>query len=248
MSNFAALVKQATEQDFSGWDFSWLQNRWKQQQVSWNFRELVEKSLQNCNSLLDMGTGGGEFLASLKPLPANTVATENWQPNVAIAKNNLPSISIISGFEDENIPLRSNSFQLITNRHESFNAQEIVRLLQPGGCFLTQQVGGQDNLELNKKIQSNQQGSYANWNLLTACQQLERSGLTVELQKEKFPVTEFYDIGAVVYYLKAVPWQIPDFSVAKYRKELEKIHKQMEQEGKFAVTSHRFLIKAKLLI
>ncbi len=26
----------------------------------------------------------------------------------------------------------------------------------------------------------------------------------------------FFDIVAIVYYLKAIPWQIPDFSVEQY--------------------------------
>jgi hypothetical protein len=30
-------------------------------------------------------------------------------------------------------------------------------------------------------------------------------------QKEEFPVSRFFDIGAIVYYLMAIPWQIPDF-------------------------------------
>ncbi len=34
-----------------------------------------------------------------------------------------------------------------------------------------------------------------------------------------------YDVGAIVYYLKAVPWEIPDFSVEKYFDKLQEIHK-----------------------
>jgi len=33
-----------------------------------------------------MGTGGGEFLASLAPLPMHTSATEAYPPNVEIAR------------------------------------------------------------------------------------------------------------------------------------------------------------------
>ncbi|MNJ78400.1 hypothetical protein D3C77_761450 [compost metagenome] len=31
------------------------------------------------------------------------------------------------------------------NRHEAYSVQELNRILKPGGLFITQQVGGQNN-------------------------------------------------------------------------------------------------------
>lgn len=36
-----------------------------------------------------MGTGGGEFLAGLQPLPPHTCATEGYPPNIPIAQQRL---------------------------------------------------------------------------------------------------------------------------------------------------------------
>ena len=45
----------------------------------------------------------------------------------------------------------------------------------------------------------------------------------------------FYDIGAVVYYLKVIERQIADFSIEKYRQRLFKLHQQIEKGGKFII-------------
>ncbi|WP_429790875.1 hypothetical protein [Brevibacillus formosus] len=40
----------------------------------------------------------------------------------------------------------------------------------------------------------------------------------------------------VIYYLKTIPWQIPDFEVEKYREELYSIHLHIERQVYFWVT------------
>jgi hypothetical protein len=57
--------------------------------------------------------------------------------------------------------------------------------------------------------------------------------------------TVFYDVGAVVYFLRKVPWTVPGFSVDAYRSQLSAMHAQIEREGEFTAHSRRFLIEAK---
>ena len=47
---------------FKGWDFSYLENRWVDEELPWNYRDILKKYLNPDYKLLDMGTGGGEFL------------------------------------------------------------------------------------------------------------------------------------------------------------------------------------------
>lgn len=63
---------------------------------------------------------------------------------------------------------------------------------------------------------------------------------------EEYPTTRFLDIGAVIFYLQAVPWQIPGFEFQTYRKQLLALHKKIESIGHFEVKAHRFLIEAEL--
>jgi SAM-dependent methyltransferase len=46
------------------------------------------------------------------------------------------------------LPFRDGSLDLICNRHESFLALEVSRVLAPGGTFVTQQVDYHDNDDL----------------------------------------------------------------------------------------------------
>ena len=56
--------------------------------------------------------------------------------------------------------------------------------------------------------------------------------------------TVFYDIGAVVYFLRVVVWIVPDFTVGKYREELLALHHRIEREGGFETSASRLLIEA----
>ena len=61
-SDFERLTAEALAQDFSGWDFSWLQGRWYEEDPPWSYEGIVTAKIERAASLLDMGTGGGEFL------------------------------------------------------------------------------------------------------------------------------------------------------------------------------------------
>ena len=58
------LISQAQEAAFEGWDFSWLDERMLIEELPWDYAELAKSTMNQVESLLDMGTGGGEFLAS----------------------------------------------------------------------------------------------------------------------------------------------------------------------------------------
>ncbi|MBX9641779.1 MAG: SAM-dependent methyltransferase, partial [Mycobacteriaceae bacterium] len=48
---------------------------------------------------------------------------------------------------------------------------------------------------------------------------------------------EFFDIGAVVYFLRKVIWTVPDFTVERYRGRLRELHERIETEGPFVALS-----------
>ena len=106
------------------------------------------------------------------------------------------------------LPFQDEQFDFIMNQHESYSASEVNRILSPNGIFLTQQVGGLDCAELNEQFNAPLNNEFASWSLETACSKLKENGFTILEAKEEFPFQRFYDIGAIVYYLKAIPWQI----------------------------------------
>src|SRR2546425_1275411 len=80
-----ALLDEAERQPFVGWDFSWLRGRLDSQPLPWDYTATVIEHARSSPDLLDLGTGGGEWLAELPYRPPRTVATEARGPNVAIA-------------------------------------------------------------------------------------------------------------------------------------------------------------------
>lgn len=238
------------EQDksVSGWNFEYLERtgRMAEFPALWHYQSIIKGYLTKSNTLLDMGTEDGEILASLSPLPVNSYATEGDQPNALIAAQRLKplGVSVVAIESNDDLPFKDQTFDLIINRHESFNATEVTRLLQKDGVFVTQQVGGLNDCELNVWLCSDP-AQYSNWSLRVAVEQLQEAGLTILDAKDDISLTRFYDVGALVYYLKVVNWQIPDFTVEKYFDRLEMIHNLIEEKGYIDITKHRFLIIAK---
>jgi SAM-dependent methyltransferase len=213
--------------------------------LSWSYASKLLMPLRKAQSLLDMGTGGGELLSSLQPLPPLTCATEGYVPNILVARRRLEplGIQVYEVGEGGKLPFADNQFDLVINRHEYYDPTEVMRVLKPGSQFITQQVGGKNEDDLNILMESNEY-PYAHWTLAYAVKRLQDTGWHTVEQKEDRPVMRFFDVGAIVYYLKAIPWQIPDFSVEGYFDKLVEIHNHIEQRGYIDFHMDRFLIVA----
>ncbi|WP_042678903.1 methyltransferase domain-containing protein [Anaerosalibacter massiliensis] len=241
---FNYLMDEVNEK-FEGWDFSFLESTGRMQEfpLSWNYRNKVMIEIHEVSSLLDMGTGGGEFLSTLDPLPKYTCATEGYKPNILIAKNKLEplGVKVYEVENDECLPFDDETFELIINKHESYSPKEVKRILKDEGIFVTQQVGGLNDKEINEFLGA-PEFEFFDWNLERAVGQLKAVDLKVLEQKEDLIKTRFYDIGAIVYYLKAIPWQVPDFTIERYFDKLVEIHNIIEKLGYIDFTCHRFFI------
>ncbi len=244
---YRRLIDEAINASFSGWDFGWLKGRMIQEDLPWDYRKLVLEHIKGIHSLLDMGTGGGEFLASLAPLPEDTHATESYPPNQAIAARNLEPLGVTVHKFTKDVPLsfKDEYFDLVINRHDDFEPVEVKRILKPGGMFITQQVGGLNNLELNQVLREKIAFEFIDWGLAPTLIRLYEAGFIVEVTEKAAIKTTFLDIGAVVYYLKAIPWQIEGFDPETHAEGLMNLHNIIERQGAFTATAHRFMIAAR---
>ena len=64
------------------------------------------------------------------------------------------------------------------------------------------------------------------WDLDVAVAQVEAAGLRVERSAKAAAVYRFFDVGALVYWLRAVPWELPDLHLEHDRPRLHKLHEQ----------------------
>lgn len=151
-----------------GWDFSHIHDRYEvENDLPWNYEQIVRQYLDNSSNILDYDTGGGEFLLSLNHPYSKTAATEGYPPNVKLCKNRLLTLGI--DFKECNnpakIPFDDGTFDLIINRHGNFNAQEINRLLHDNGVFITEQVGSENDRDLVEWVLPETEKPFPNLNL-----------------------------------------------------------------------------------
>jgi len=124
---------------------------------------------------------------------------------------------------------------------------EIARVLMPGGTYFAQHVGV---IYLRTLIESfvelPRRGPIrGQLNPDTVSAEVAAAGLdVVDLRHEQIRL-EFFDVGAVIYFLRKLSWVVPGFSVAQYRDELLKLHWQIEAEGALVTHSSRILIEAR---
>lgn len=256
-SELEGLLAEAGAAPFEGWDFSWLSDRYSIEQLAWDYRSIIEAAILEAGSVLDMGTGGGEFLSTIQPLPGLTVATEAHPPNWTMAAKQLGprgvSVVAVDPAQDNNqpgneggaLPFGSESFNLVINRHEAYSPAEVARVLTPDGAFITQQVGSRDQAELLEWF-DRPPVDEPDWNLGVAVAQLEAVGLRVTEKGEAHPASTFADVGALAYYLRAVPWALPGFDIVTDRHHLARLHETTQLTGHpIRATSHRFWLTAR---
>ena len=234
-------------QPFVGWDFSYLDGRMSEEQPPWSYLSRAAVLMRQSSSVLDMGTGGGERLLELKEYwPKKVVVTEDYAPNVELATERLAPLDVrieaIRLTDSEPMPFAGGEFDLVLNRHSGFNAGEVARILAAGGTFLTQQVHGSWAQDLLSVF-----GAKPPWPEATPSNnvpKLEAAGLQAVRAEEWSGKLAFADVGAIVWYLKAVPWLVPGFSVGTHLEGLMDLESRLEGDEKLVFEARKYLIEA----
>lgn len=231
-----------------GWDFSHIHGRYEEEEdLPWDYKEIIEEHLTDDMELFDFDTGGGEFLLSLHHPYGNTAATEGYEPNVELCKKELLPLGIDFKACDDatNVPFEDSSFDMMINRHGDFDAGETKRLLKPEGIFITEQVGSENDRDLVKMVLPDVPKPFPELELAIQKKKFEEEGLTVIRAEEVFRPIRFYDIGAFVWFAHIIEWEFPGFSVDKCFDKLLKMQEEIDKNGVVEGTIHRYLIVAK---
>lgn len=251
----ADLLAQWLEEEkiahMKGWDFSHIHGRYQEEdELPWDMWTTVRKHLKPDMRLLDMETGGGEFLLSFGHPHHMTAAIEAYPPNVAYCKEKLLPLGIDFKEADgeDDLPFADQSFQMITNRHGSYKASEVQRMLSPGGYFITQQVGAENERELVHLLTPElTELPFPRQYLAVRERELRESGFEILEKDEVFQPIRFYDVGALVWFARIIEWEFEGFSVETHLDNLYKAQEILEEKGTIEGTIHRFYIVAKKL-
>lgn len=235
-------------QPFQGWDFSYLAGRMLEAETPWSYLARAAALLRQAASALDLGTGGGERLLELHSAwPPRLAATEEYPPNVALASQRLGPLGVavkaVRLTRSDPLPYADGEFEVVLNRHSAFNSREVARILAPGGTFFTQQVDGHWAQDLQAVFGVRPQWPDAT--LENGLTWLRAAGLEIVDAREDSGQLTFTDVGAVVYYLRAVPWLVPGFSVESHFTGLKELQRRQARGEPLAFLAKKYLIEAR---
>lgn len=228
-----------------GWDFSHIEGRYAEEtDFGWDYRETVLKYLKDDMKLLDVDTGGGEVLLSLGHPFENTAASEGYPPNVKLCNETLLPLGIDfrRGNAEKILPFEDESFDIIINRHGSFNPRDVYRMLKPGGMFITQQVGAENERELVELLTDSKELPFPQQYLKIAKENFVRAGFSVVEEGESYNSIKFFDTGALVWFARIIQWEFPGFSVENNFSNIMKAHRIIEKNGFVEGHTHRFML------
>lgn len=252
-ATFDELVDEAEAAPVDGWGFDWLAGRATEERPPWGYQRLVIGALLDADAALDVQTGGGEAFAqalgalAIRPVAA---ATEEWPANVDVARRTLEplGVTVVAAPNEGPLPFADAAFDLVTSRHPVVTPwAEIARVLAPGGSLLSQQILGGTMRELSEAMlgplpepapESPQRPE-------VAAGLARAAGLEVVRMEKARTRVEFFDVGAVVWFLRKVVWTVPGFTVTTYREQLRAVHDRIVRDGSFVAHSGRFLIEAR---
>ncbi len=209
---FEELVAEGAAVPLEGWDFSWFDGRATEERPPWGYARLMGERMARAAAALDVETGGGEVLATVERPPPLLVATESWPPNAALARARLRAFGahVVMVADAPTLPFADASFDLVVSRHPVVVLwEEIARVLRTGGTYLSQQIGPGSNRELRDLMmgpqpvnpsRSGRNGPGPPWPRPGSCSlDLRACALRVE----------FFDVAAVVHFLRKVHWTVP---------------------------------------
>ena len=176
---------------------------------------------------LDIETGGGEVLATR----GRAAGAPGGDRGVAAQRRGGPDrlhplgCPVVAVADAPTLPFVAASFDLVVSRHPVVVLwDEIARVLRPGGTYLSQQIGPGTNRELTDFMMGPQPVNESR----SAAQ---RPGAAPRRRASRWSTcgscalrVEFFDVGAVVHFLRKVHWTVPGFTPEAYEAALRRLH------------------------
>jgi SAM-dependent methyltransferase len=224
-----------------GWDFSRMNTTHPAK--SWEYLLVARDYLRPTDSLIDIGTGGGERLLELR---ADARFLLGVDPDVQMierarelalrecARN--VQFQVGTGVEIDD------KFDVAINRHAPFEAHLVGRLLRAGGYFVTQQVGERNMMNVKEAFQLDAKQSGP-----IDLDVVEENGFKVERFDEYDIAYVIGDIDSLLFWLQALDVAHSDFIGFDAERDTEAINRllstSLTPEG-LVTNEHRYLLVA----
>ncbi len=111
------------------------------QPVPWNYHDMAVRYLRPNDTVLDIGTGGGETFRQLATSFGRGLGIDRDAQMIQLAVANSTSSNVRFCVCTERLEAVSETFVVILDRQAPFDLDAIASHLKPDGYFVTQQVG-----------------------------------------------------------------------------------------------------------
>jgi SAM-dependent methyltransferase len=227
---------------FSGWSFGDVSKRYLGQPIPWGYEALAREHLARANSVLDLGTGGGEVLARvIAGSTARVVATEEWHVNAPIAARRLrPLGATVIRADSLRLPFADATFDLILDRHEALDPGDAARVLAPGGTLITQQVGHRNWPELEPFLHPVEFPDH----FTLYREGFAAAGLVIDDARWHERPVAFGSLGDIVFMVCVSPWSYPAFDAQRDIDAFLAIEDALTTDDGIVLTEMHYLIVA----
>lgn len=220
-----------------------------EEETPWRFDTVARNLAQVAHRLLVLGAGGGEYLeAYADVLPEDTVVTELGAASTASTRARLSPLGVSVVEVDTSapgttLPFAPSRFDLVLARHAEFDAEDVRRVLTPGGTFATQQSGGDDMHEILTVF--GLPAPRPDLSLEIVERELTHAGLRVERSDAHRGRAVFTNMGDLLRFLRRTPWLAPaDLDVDRHLPALEELAERMSH-GPLEVSVSRYWVLAR---
>jgi len=241
------VLKQIVEANgkLDGYDFSRV--RTGRGPVLWDYVDVVRQYLKPTDRVLDIGTGGGEIFFSLASCFGKGVCVDVDPDMVKTARRNRSTLRIdhisVLQMEAGELGFEANAFDVVLNRHVGVYASEIVRVLRPGGFFITQLVGQRTSLNILKAFDWTPASFGPEWwqPASELADQFRSHGCHVHAQAEYDVPYWFQDMASFMVWFMAVPWP-EEIELDKHWQNINRVLETCQTERGIETNEHRGLL------
>jgi SAM-dependent methyltransferase len=229
-----------------GWDFSTVHD--DHDPYPWEYHEVARRYLTQLQRVLDIGTGGGERFLQLAEYFGSGIGIDADPEMVDVAQHNTPDnvncrVKFLA-MDAAELEFPDESFDVVLNRHAPAYADEIARVLRPGGYFVTQQVGARNTANICALFGCGPGGEYGeepDQTVTAWSDAFQARGFAVRCRGEYDVPYYFLDTESLLFWLKAIP--IPhDFDLDRHWPQVDHILTEFHTPRGIATNEHRELL------
>jgi len=231
--------------ELDGWDFS--RAHIKRAPVLWEYVDVVRTYLKPTDRVLDIGTGGGEIFFSLAPFFSEGIGVDHNPAMVETAQRNKSAMSIdnvsFKRMEGNDLHFDGDEFDIVLQRHSRVYVKEIVRVLRPGGYYITQTVGNRSSLNFLNAFGWTPASFGPDWwqSVAELADQFRVHDCHIIAQAEYDVPYWFKDVESFMFWFMAVPW--PEaIELEKHWQNINRILETCQTEQGIETNEHRGLL------